>query len=48
MTLDFDDVLRLKLEPQEAGFALQHLDVRKTALRSICLPRTACNHTNYR
>uniref|UniRef100_A0A0P5PNQ9 Chorion peroxidase n=1 Tax=Daphnia magna TaxID=35525 RepID=A0A0P5PNQ9_9CRUS len=33
----------LKLEPEYAGFALQHLCVRETALSSICCEQPKCN-----
>ena len=36
-------ICSLKLEPEYAGFALQHLCVKETALSSICRAQPTCN-----
>lgn len=36
----------LKLEPEAAGFALQHLDVRSTPLSAICRITPSCNQSD--
>lgn len=37
--------IRLKLEPEYAGFALQHLEVTTTSLSSICREKPTCDAT---